>query len=335
MPSDQSARYIFTLNNYSPQEEELIRFGYDEGFFSYVIYGYEIAPTTGTPHLQGYFELYKPATKKRCHTYIPRGSFIVPNGEVHHQIHYCSKDGRVVTYGHPKQQGQRSDLVRYYAYIKEGHTLQEIRDKFPTQYILYPKVTEKMFNDLRDERIKKELLLEDFDNVIWKPWQNEVLKLVLHTKPDKRSVNWYWEPNGNVGKSFLTTFLLLKSKAYVVEGGRRSDIFYGYNNEPIVIFDLPRELDSEGGQYMYGTIECFINGRFLSTKYDTRMKLFRPPHVVVFANFKPNSSAPLSLDRWKIKRLSSPLPDPDPDFDHREDYDSDGDDMTYFTEDHF
>lgn len=333
MPSEQSCRYCFTLNNYSKQEEDLIRFGYDQGFFSYVLYGYEVAPTTGTPHLQGYFETYKKQTKTACHRYIPRGSFFSANGEQHHSYTYCTKQSKPVEYGIPHKQGQRHDLVRYYSYIKEGHTLQEIREEFPTQYILYPKITEKMHKDIRDEKLKKELLLEDYENVIWKDWQNEILKLVLHTKPDARSVHWFWEPNGNVGKSFLTTYLLLRNKAYVVEGGKRADIFFGYDMQPIVIFDLPRELDSESGMYIYGTIECFKNGRFLSSKYETTMKLFRKPHVIVFANFKPNNDAPLSLDRWNIKRLHSPLPDDDKEPDIMGDFDEDGDDLTQLVED--
>lgn len=46
-------RYVFTWNNYTDDCDDIISKNYG---FSYCIYGREIAPTSGTPHLQGYCE---------------------------------------------------------------------------------------------------------------------------------------------------------------------------------------------------------------------------------------------------------------------------------------
>ncbi len=55
--SKESRRYIFTLNNYTEEDVKILM--EEKVFFSYLLFGKEIAPTTGTPHLQGYFELPK------------------------------------------------------------------------------------------------------------------------------------------------------------------------------------------------------------------------------------------------------------------------------------
>jgi Putative viral replication protein/RNA helicase len=43
--------YRFTLNNYTPEEEQQLK---ELAGVKYLVFGHEICPTTGTPHLQGY-----------------------------------------------------------------------------------------------------------------------------------------------------------------------------------------------------------------------------------------------------------------------------------------
>lgn len=44
-------RICFTLNNYGPEDENRIQSNGE--LYRYAIYGREVAPTTGTKHLQG------------------------------------------------------------------------------------------------------------------------------------------------------------------------------------------------------------------------------------------------------------------------------------------
>ena len=55
--------WTFTFNNYTEFVERHIK---ESELFNYLIYGHECAPTTGTIHLQGYFQL---AEKKRLNFY--------------------------------------------------------------------------------------------------------------------------------------------------------------------------------------------------------------------------------------------------------------------------
>ncbi len=66
--SGQHRRWIFTLNNYTDVEVDGLK--KEKVFFSFLLFGKEVAPTTGTPHLQGYFELPKKKTLGGLKKYI-------------------------------------------------------------------------------------------------------------------------------------------------------------------------------------------------------------------------------------------------------------------------
>jgi len=63
-----SRRYAFTSNNYVVDEcgtPILFAAVSGEPRITFFVAGMEVAPTTGTPHLQGYLELKSPATMKQ------------------------------------------------------------------------------------------------------------------------------------------------------------------------------------------------------------------------------------------------------------------------------
>jgi len=134
-----------------------------------------------------------------------------------------------------------------------------------------------------------------------KPWQTEICNLIK-SKPDNRTIHWYWESTGCVGKTTLAKHLALNGA--LVVSGKASDIkcaIAGMKIKPeVVIFCCPR--NSEG--YMsYDALEQVKDGMFFSGKYESEMVLFNNPHVIVFANFAPDLTK-LSVDRWKIVNLN-------------------------------
>jgi len=82
-------------------------------------------------------------------------------------------------------------------------------------------------------------------------------------------------------------------------GGKTADVAYMYDNQPIVVFDLPRD---SADFTNYGTIEHMKDGQIISPKYTSVCKMFDVPHVIVFANFLPDMNK-LSVDRWRIVNL--------------------------------
>lgn len=137
-----------------------------------------------------------------------------------------------------------------------------------------------------------------------RPWQLEVEQLIKG-EVDKRKIYWYWERKGNVGKSELGMYLVDNYKALMV-GGSANDIKYavaglvnskGVGGVPIVVWDVPRN-----GLVDYVALEEVKKGCFFNNKYESGMVRYRQPHVLVFANWRPELGS-LSEDRWVINEI--------------------------------
>lgn len=121
-----------------------------------------------------------------------------------------------------------------------------------------------------------------------------------------RLVYWFWEPDGNWGKSIVCKYMIDFMEAFVVQG-KNNDILHGlkdfYDNKgyvpKIVIFDIPR---CNENHVSYQAIESIKNGFFYSGKYEGGMVRFNSPHVLCFSNEEPNCYN-LSEDRWIIRNL--------------------------------
>ncbi|KAK3106199.1 hypothetical protein FSP39_014912 [Pinctada imbricata] len=59
---------------------------------------------------------------------------------------------------------------------------------------------------------------------------------------------------------------------------------YAYQEEPMVVFDYVRD-DAE--HINYALLEQLKNGMLFSSKYQSRVKRFKPVKVCCFANFDP------------------------------------------------
>lgn len=151
---------------------------------------------------------------------------------------------------------------------------------------------------------RKVRLLNNYKNVIWKKWQQDIINIV-NSEPDDRTINWFYEPTGNVGKSFLCKYLCLKYSCIIADG-KKNDIFnqiktwldcHEDNEDPkIIICDVPRHnLD----YINYGALEQIKNGLIYSGKYEGGQCLFGNPHLIILANERPDISK-MSLDRWNI-----------------------------------
>ena len=128
-------------------------------------------------------------------------------------------------------------------------------------------------------------------------WQQQ-LSDDLSKEPDSRKITWIVDNIGNSGKSYFATHYQSKT-SYYITGGKAADIFYGYQYEEVVFFDLAR-MKQEYVQY--DVMESFKNGQFYSTKYECKNVKFNTPHVVVFSNFHPDTQM-LSADRWDLRVL--------------------------------
>lgn len=85
-------QYLCTLNNYTDEEVEKVQ-KFAKKHCQYLVYGKEIAPTTGTPHLQIYLYLLKKNRGTFIHKAIPRMAVMMNKvyGSAAENRDYCLK----------------------------------------------------------------------------------------------------------------------------------------------------------------------------------------------------------------------------------------------------
>lgn len=92
-------KFIFTLNNYEEDDINSISQYFSETSKKY-IFGKEIAPKTGTKHLQGYVEFKNQKTiitiKNNCKSLF-KAHFEPAKGSLEHNYNYCSKENEFFT----------------------------------------------------------------------------------------------------------------------------------------------------------------------------------------------------------------------------------------------
>lgn len=159
---------------------------------------------------------------------------------------------------------------------------------------------------LKGMRLKKPIKTLDMNSLY--PWQKDIENIVTQ-EPDDRKIYWYHEEKGNTGKSAFSKYLVIKHDALVLSG-KASDMKHGivmYMNEnqgvapETIVLDLPRCFNK--GFLSYQGIEEIKNGLFFSGKFESKMVVYNPPHLIIFSNEEPDTSK-LSDDRWVIKDIS-------------------------------
>ena len=137
-----------------------------------------------------------------------------------------------------------------------------------------------------------------------KPWMKK-LNEIINEPANDRHVYWIWEPNGRVGKSQYCKYLCANHDAIYIDEGKKTDlinIVYNkktLNSRTIICIDIPRDNENN---VSYKAIEQFKNGMICNTKYETGMRLFNAPHIIIFCNYPPIKTK-LSSDRWKIYEI--------------------------------
>lgn len=145
--------YCFTINNYTLDDLNNIALISLEKI-KYIIYGKEIAPNTGTPHLQGYIELNTPQRMSYVKKLLNNNSVHLEarKGTKQQAIEYCKKDGDYHQLGLTKitdkvikKQGQRNDILCIWAAIKSGYSQSLLLETYPIEYVKYGKAIDKYY----------------------------------------------------------------------------------------------------------------------------------------------------------------------------------------------
>lgn len=141
-------RWLFTLNNYTDEDVENLK-ALAQDKCRYMVFGYEIAPTTGTPHLQGYFELAKEAYMTMMKEYCRRLHFELKpvKGTAIENRKYCLKirpqdetpNEKFFEFGDCPSigQGNRTDLENACAAVVAGGFIALNKPEFHSAVVKY------------------------------------------------------------------------------------------------------------------------------------------------------------------------------------------------------
>jgi len=195
----RSKYFVFTINNYTPEEEFLLLFLQKP--CTYICWGYEVGDN-GTPHIQGYME-YSYVIDRKVVAKFPefnRAHIERRLGTAQQASEYCKKGGNFFELGTPyrTRPGQRRDLD------EARECARDMGMKEVTQWANFQQI-----------RCAEKYLEYNEDKRNWKP-----------------TVMWFWGPTGT-GKSRVANDMSVDP--YIKSEG--SKWWNGYDRHEHVIID--------------------------------------------------------------------------------------------------
>ena len=262
--------------------------------------GREICPTTKKQHYHACIQFVSEIRVTTLKQIFPKQNLGMKKGNKAEFFAYSKKDGDFTDYGIADHgnQGERNDFGELIEAVDEGDNLGTLMRKFPKVVARHMPYTKLLISN-RSDALALAKRKQRFDKP-FKEWQQR-LKEIIEGEVSDRYVYWLYDTAGGAGKSFMSGYLQTHHNAFIVSGGKVADIAHAYNEEPIVVFDLPRTM-ADHCDHIYSLIEKFKDGCIFSGKYESRTKVFDVPHVIVFANFEPEYDK-LSKDRWQVSSI--------------------------------
>lgn len=285
--------YCLTINNYTEIEYENIIKKLDEEYeknsvVHYVV-GREVGQS-GTPHLQMFLYYKNARTFTAMKKQYKTAHIEEMKGTPKEASDYCKEDGDFVTKGDCPDHKSVNLWNEIKDTIKQGIAWKDLIDKYPEYAVKYLTGLRNFYNELSPP-----FVYTLPENV--RPFQQKLLDL-SNEEPHDRQVFWLYDKMGNSGKTKLALHLASHNDFLILENGKTADVAHSWNGEN-VIFDFSR---TQRSHINYQVIESIKNGKIFSSKYNSSVKIHKPPHVWIFANFLPDYSA-LSMDRWVVAEM--------------------------------
>lgn len=115
--------WMFTWNNYTEEDFESIKLWPN---VSRLVAGKEVAPTTGTPHIQGAVTFKQALRFTGVQKLGPKCHWTKTNGK-DATFQYCHKEGQSFEIDN-REKGKRTDIQRAYELARNGASLEEVRE---------------------------------------------------------------------------------------------------------------------------------------------------------------------------------------------------------------
>ena len=133
-----------------------------------IIAGYEIAPTTGTPHIQGAIVFSRNIRRNAAREALGGRASLKKMKGTWAQQDYCIKEGKIVRMEDNSKQGQRTDLKRFYSDIMSGTDDLEVAQRNLGAFCKYQRAMSRL-KELRDKRERKKYRNVEVIALIGKP----------------------------------------------------------------------------------------------------------------------------------------------------------------------
>lgn len=294
-----SKHFVFTHNNYTAVDLQRYRDLFaDNGRIHYAVFGQEVAPTTGTRHLQGYVCFVARTRVRTVRALFPGAHVEIARGTPVQCRDYCRKDGDFTEFGSFDDipfQGKRSEFDKFKEWLLEQPTWPSdahIANNWSAMYIRYG----RKLSEFRDLICPRPALESGSYN---EGWQDELQQVLDESPDDDRKIHFYVDEEGNKGKTwFIRKWMTDHDDAQMFGPGKRDDIAYAVDcTKRIFFFNIPRD----NMQYLqYGVLESIKDRLVFSSKYQSTTKfLVHNPHVIVFCNEFPDMTK-LSEDRYEL-----------------------------------
>lgn len=295
-PATTYSCFVFTCNNPTPEQEKWLQETVSKSC-TFLIYGHENAPTTGTPHLQGFFVLSAPARKAvQIKKFSKRQMWIGvptdPQKTPSYWLQYCTKeDAQPFQFGicppdefylsqiSKQGQGHRSDIMLAHDIYKAGGTVVDVAQQLPEVYVRHTQGIKSLYYLL----LPKPVPLEKLDN------------------------EWIYGPP-RVGKSRSVRFhnpdLYLKNK---------SKWWDGYMNQHAVLIDEFSPYYS----YMADDLKNWADHYEFTCEVKGAMITIRPKRIIVTSNYSIRECFPHYKDyqpleaRFKVIHMTEPFQIPE------------------------
>ena len=266
MSRPHAKNWCFTLNNYTPEEEEALkRIGEEmkndnKHWCKYLCFGRERGEQ-GTPHLQGCISI------RTCQRMIwivnkiwgrghQRSHWEVMRGTIDQAANYCKKDGDFSEYGRLTDCALTNQWDAIRTLIEGGASREEIREKYTKTWIQHRTSIEAWINEGRQER------LEQYDGEL----------------KDKNM--WIWGRAG-VGKSRKAREE--GERHYNKQANKWWD---GYNGEDTVIIE---DLDPDNCRLLVHHLKIWLD-RYIFTAQVKQSSIILSPkdfRLIITSNYSP------------------------------------------------
>lgn len=184
MPGFHGRNWVFTLNNYTEEEcADLL-----SKDVRYICFGKELAPTTGTPHLQGYVQLRRKSRLGAVKRFlgIERIHLEGSRGTPTQAIEYSRKEGDFHESGEPNRAGARHDLMEVKSAIDDGKSDMEIAELYFASWCRHRNAF-KEYRLMKQSRSQRNIKIL----IYWGPTGLGKTRRVAEEFPDA-----YWKPKG-------------------------------------------------------------------------------------------------------------------------------------------